>query len=603
MPPVSLQSQLVAIASMLQGGRLQDAERACSSLLARSPRIPAALHLLGLIREQSGVAPGGEELLRQSIALDPANLEFQLNLAQLLRRRGRLEEAESVLRSLLATAPTLRAARQMLALTLADQGRHADGEREARTLIKNGADDADAWSLLAYTLGNQSRFEEAEATYHQALQRDGRHALALHNLGAMLSRLERAEDALIMLDRAQDAGAPGFELQCNRGRALSQLRRLEEAEAAFAGAVAQNPVHIDAQVNLARLRFMLGDADFARSLRASATAQPGNLALQVSLASVLKNAGQLERAEAQLRSALQVSGGIPELRGVLAQVLLEAGRLQAAEREAAEAAAARPEDPALIDTLVLVLLSRGLPEDALPFIAAQRRREPQVQSWIAYEATAARLLGRETYRELYDFERLVKTYELEPPPGWPSIHALNAALLQALRARHRLAVQPLDQSLRHGSQTTRNLLAEPEPAIQAILKSFEAPIREYQRELGLDGSHPLSARNTSRARIFGAWSVQLHQAGFHVNHLHPEGWISSAYYVEVPEEVQDTQMKSGWLKLGEPRFPVPGAVPERFVQPVAGRLVLFPSYMWHGTNPIRSAHTRTSIAFDVVPVP
>jgi predicted Zn-dependent protease len=593
----------MAIASMLQAGRLREAEQACGSLLARSPRLPAALHLLGLIREQSGVAPGGEELLRQSIALEPANQEFQLNLAQLLRRRGRLEEAETVLRALLAAAPTMRAARQMLAVLLADRGRHAAGELEARTLMEHGADDADAWSLLAFTLGNQSRFAEAEAAYHQALRRDARHPLALHNLGAMLSRLERAEEALVMLERAQGAGAPTFELQCNRGRALSQLRRLEEAEAAFAVAVAQNPLHIDAQVNLARLRYMIGDADFARALRASAAAHPGHIALQVSLASVLKNAGQLERAEDQLRAALQARGDVPELRGVLAQILLEAGRLHEAGLEAAAAAAARPEDSAIIDTQVLVLLSRGLPEAALPFIAVQRRREPMVQSWIAYEATAARLLGRESYRELYDFERLVQTYELEPPPGWPSIGALNAALLASLQARHRLAVQPLDQSLRHGSQTTRNLLAEPDAAIQAVLAAFDDPIREYQRRLGRAASHPLSARNTSGAQIFGAWSVQLHQAGFHVNHLHPEGWISSAYYVDVPPEVQDTEAKSGWLKFGEPRFPVPGAVPERFVQPAAGRLVLFPSYMWHGTNPIRGTQTRTSIAFDVVPRP
>ena len=32
-----------------------------------------------------------------------------------------------------------------------------------------------------------------------------------------------------------------------------------------------------------------------------------------------------------------------------------------------------------------------------------------------------------------------------------------------------------------------------------------------------------------------------------------------------------------------------------------GRLVLFPSYMWHGTIPFHDAQPRTTIAFDVVP--
>ena len=39
----------------------------------------------------------------------------------------------------------------------------------------------------------------------------------------------------------------------------------------------------------------------------------------------------------------------------------------------------------------------------------------------------------------------------------------------------------------------------------------------------------------------------------------------------------------------------------RAIQPRPGRLVLFPSYMWHGTVPFRDTQPRTTIAFDVVP--
>ena len=85
-----------------------------------------------------------------------------------------------------------------------------------------------------------------------------------------------------------------------------------------------------------------------------------------------------------------------------------------------------------------------------------------------------------------------------------------------------------------------------------------------------------------------------------MNHVHPEGWISSAYYAEVPGEVEDVSSKSGWIKFGEPRYPVPGVVAEKFVQPKQGRLVLFPSYMWHGTTPIHGDEPRMTIAFDVV---
>ncbi|MEL7480360.1 MAG: putative 2OG-Fe(II) oxygenase [Pseudomonadota bacterium] len=46
----------------------------------------------------------------------------------------------------------------------------------------------------------------------------------------------------------------------------------------------------------------------------------------------------------------------------------------------------------------------------------------------------------------------------------------------------------------------------------------------------------------------------------------------------------------------------PALGPERWIQPKAGRLVLFPSFVWHGTEPIRDGSVRVTAPFDVVPV-
>ena len=54
--------------------------------------------------------------------------------------------------------------------------------------------------------------------------------------------------------------------------------------------------------------------------------------------------------------------------------------------------------------------------------------------------------------------------------------------------------------------------------------------------------------------------------------------------------------------MGEPGMDVDLKIPiRRAIQPRAGRLVLFPSYMWHGTVPFRDSQPRTTIAFDVIP--
>jgi Flp pilus assembly protein TadD len=594
------QQGLAAVAQLLQAGRLADAEAACNALLAADRNLPAAVHLLGMIAEQGGDAAQAEQAMRRSIALDPGNGHFHLNLAQLLRRRGRLAEAEAALKAAVARMPQERQAHRLLAQTQGELGHHGAAEAECRVLLRLSDRDAGDWALLAWTLEGQQRLPEAEAAYRRALALDPRHAMANHNLGALLSHRERAEEALSLLERARHAGADGFELQFNRGRALTQLYRMEEAEAAFVQAVTLRPADIEAQVNLARLRFMRGDTDFARQFAAAARTQPDNAALQAAFATVLKSAGRHEAAAAHLRGQLEALGPRPELRVALAQALLEAGQLQDAAAEAQAAVAVRPTSVA-VSTLVLVQLSQGRPDAALQQVGPMRQREPLDQSWIAYEATAERMLGRPRYRDLYDYDRVVQVYDLEPPPGWASMAQFNADLLGALARRHRITAHPLDQSLRHGSQTLRNLLAEQEPVIRAALAAFERPIADYLARLGTSASHPLQARNAGGAALVGAWSVQLRREGFHVNHLHPEGWISSAYYVDVPDEVADAIAKPGWLKLGEPRFPVPGATPERYIQPRAGRLVLFPSYMWHGTNPFHAGATRTSIAFDALP--
>jgi hypothetical protein len=94
--------------------------------------------------------------------------------------------------------------------------------------------------------------------------------------------------------------------------------------------------------------------------------------------------------------------------------------------------------------------------------------------------------------------------------------------------------------------------------------------------------------------------VQLQPGGFHVDHVHPRGWLSSAYYVELPTEVAGTS-RAGWIKFGESGVLLAACPPEHFVKPEPGTLVLFPSYMWHGTVAFSEGGRRLTAAFDVVP--
>jgi uncharacterized protein (TIGR02466 family) len=417
----------------------------------------------------------------------------------------------------------------------------------------------------------------------------------------MLCRQERADESLAQIEAAEKQGLAHPRFASTRAHALMLLDRYDEAETVLAAVVAARPDDLDSQFMLAQLRHVRGDEDFAAALREAAQMPAAPPAVAMMHADVLRRAGRTAEAERLLHGLIARHGRAPQLLSSLANLLHESGRSAEAVAAAREAAAALPDDVPVVENYVAALLSAGEPAEALPVIERFRSQAPLDQRWITYRIDAARQLGEPLFAEWCDVERFVRPYDLPPPPGFSSIEDFNSALRPVIEARHAQRHHPLDQSLRMGTQTSRGLLDDDEPLLVAFRRALAGPIADYQAAIGRNAGHPLLARNVGPARLVGCWSIRLRRGGHHVNHIHPEGWISSAYYLAVPPEVEDPVARSGWIKFGEPRFPMPGGDPLRFVQPRVGRLVLFPSYMWHGTTPIVGDEPRMTIAFDAVP--
>jgi hypothetical protein len=209
-----------------------------------------------------------------------------------------------------------------------------------------------------------------------------------------------------------------------------------------------------------------------------------------------------------------------------------------------------------------------------------------------YVATAWRLTGDSRWHWLEGDERLVGIYDLGA--AIPSLDALA----KRLRSLHLATGQPFDQSVRGGTQTDGPLFSRIEPEIRALRAAIVAAVERHIAQLPPpEKSHPTRLRRTGPVRFAGSWSVRLPGAGFHSNHIHPAGWLSSAFYVALPEAMGAGD--EGWLTLGAPQAELGLALaPFRKIEPRPGRLVLFPSTMWHGTIPF-AAGERLTVAFDV----
>lgn len=539
--------------------------------------------------------------MRRSVAADPGNPEFRSNLGQLLAARGKVADGIAELEQAIALAPGFRPARLALA-RLANQALdHTRAEQHARLLVAADDRDGEAWSALGSALYGLQRTGEATVALRRAVEFAPGYATARQNLATVLAAEERSEEALALIAECDRLGIRDRSLDRARARALMQLDRYDESESVLIGLVAVAPDDLDAQFLLSQLRHVRGDPDFARTIREAADRTDAPLAVRMAYADMMRRAGATVVAEELLRDLIGRHGSRPELLGSLGTILQESGRYAEAVTVSRAAAAAQPDNATAAENMVAALLSAGEARDALPTIERFRTLAPQDQRWITYRADVARQCGENLFDEWCGLEQLVRVYDVEPPPGYASMAEFHAVLRPALLARHTQMLHPLDQSLRFGTQTSRGLTTDSDPAIGAFLSALTAPLAAYQAEIGHSAAHPFLERNTTAVRLAGCWSVCLRRGGFHVNHIHPQGWISSAYYVSVPAEAADRAGRYGWLKFGEPRFPMPAGKAGRFVEPRPGMLVLFPSYLWHGTTPIQGAEPRLTIAFDAVP--
>ena len=595
------QQALQQAAALFGAGRLRDAEEICRRLIKAEPRAVDAINLLSLICKKSGDLEQSERLMHKCLDLDSRRADIRANLGNLLVAAGRLDEAEDAYRSALKTDQKYRPARLGLARLLNQMDMPEEAGTAAKFLIGQDESDAEAWNVLGTALRSLGLSEDAERAFLQALTINSNYAVARHNLGALLASLSRSEEALTELDRAAAAGVQGPEIEHNRASALMALGRFDEAESMLVATLQDSPTATPLQFLLARIRYMRGNKDFAAEFARALSAFPDDADLRLGYSQVMRGAGLEDESLSIMAEGLRRNSRDARLLAEMSAAQHDAGQFTEALRFAQKAIATKHADPELDDLVIQALLSLGQASDAIPLIEEARRREPFNQWYIALEATAARLLGDPRYDFLYDYDRLVQRYQLPTPEGWSSIEDFHKDLIPVLKERHQFSAPPLDQSLRAGTQTPRGLLGDPSPVIQKFLQALQGPIGEYREMMGHNPQHPLSARNEGETKLIGCWSVRLHREGYHVNHVHSEGWISSAYYVEVPPEVTDTKAQSGWIKFGEPKFPVPGAEPGKIVQPAAGTLVLFPSYLWHGTTPIHSDQPRMTIAFDVVP--
>ena len=466
-----------------------------------------------------------------------------------------------------------------------EAGAQADALEPVQALLQSHPKEARLWQLL----GLLSRDMQDSALSLDAFRRAARLAPNDPMIADGLATVtfEAGLPAAELFERAIELNPDDRSLWLRLSAAWVQQGQAATIIGALDDELATDPGWIEGHKTLSKIRWEVGDREgFARSYERAVGAMPRSKELWMAyIQAVAYQPGGLDVIE-RARAAV---GPQPEFDAAEAMVRSEAGQLEEAE-PLFQRVAHRAGVSELIGYIRFLIRSGRVAEAA----AIAQRNVLQGGNWLwPYLSVCWRLLDDPRWQWLEGDPQLIGVYDLEPK--LPDL----GKLAETLRGFHWASVEPVDQSLRGGTQTQGDLFSRIEPEIRELRKAIVAAVERYAAQLPpARPQHPTLIEQRSPIMFNGSWSVRLTGGGRHTDHLHPAGWLSSALYIALPDESERGDGEAGWLALGQASDLVPDLPPIRVVEPKPGRLVLFPSTMWHGTRPF-GAGERLTVAFDV----
>ena len=138
------------------------------------------------------------------------------------------------------------------------------------------------------------------------------------------------------------------------------------------------------------------------------------------------------------------------------------------------------------------------------------------------------------------------------------------------------------------SYASLNDLPHRDPRFADLVRLLDRHVAAFAKEAGFELGKKL--------KLDSLWVNVLKPGGTHSGHIHPHSVVSGTVYVTVPPG-------SGALRLEDPRLPLMMAAPSRpdtfvYVEPAAGTVFLWESWLRHEVMPNAAKADRISISFN-----
>jgi len=587
--------------------RSQQGDSSCllqlQELAAQWPNEPNVAHLCALAHKSFGYENEAEKYFVLSLRLDDQQAQVHNNFANFLKALKQHERADVHYRNALVLEPGYVEALQNYAMNLIEQKFYEEAISELNLWLRSNKANAVVLTLLADTYRHLEKHDVAITWYQKAITLDSSRPLTWHNLALSLYLDGKLADALPNYLRAYEL-MPTVDTAVSCASAMHDAGRASEALTILDRQLQRDPTNVILHDWLSKIRWEIGEKEsFITSYQVALSSGSADEELWLSYLTKLMHAGRIEQAQSELKLALARYGKTADLLATSAKLEAECGNYEVAQALFSRSLGLRQDVSVLHDSAKLALIMDDY-ERAQKLTDQILSQDPHCQIGWAYQAQVWKKQDIEKYRWLYNYDVLLRSYELTCPSGYSSLECYLQDLEKTLLALHHVKTSPLDQSLSNGTQTAPKLLSIDDQVVVTLKKQLTAIVTNYISTLPTDQTHPFLRRKSDAFVFSGSWSVKLLSQGFHVNHVHPQGWLSSSFYVSVPQSCRQADDNAGAIKFGQATWQTGNVGIDKIIEPKPAMVLLFPSYVWHGTCAFESDENdfRLTAPFDVFPV-
>jgi predicted TPR repeat methyltransferase len=305
--------------SLVESGRLEEARPLFMKICEIDASDPEPWMMLGSLHAEFSDMPAAISCLEKSIELDPSYPDAHLNLAKVLVKQDRREEACRHCQIAIDHDPSYADAWQLLGVTQESMGDFAAAEFSSRKATELAPDNAFYHANLALALWKQDKLEASVEAYQKSLQLDPKlvdawmqlaavycylrvdieaercykeaigiapdNGAAHARLGDLLSRQKRKDEAIDSFRKAALIKPDDAGIHLQLAWALQSKRQWDAAMSSFQVAVSLAPENVEAHFGLGAVCLEKGmDAQAIEHFQHALVLDPDNEQIQFHLA-------------------------------------------------------------------------------------------------------------------------------------------------------------------------------------------------------------------------------------------------------------------------------------------------------------------------------